>query len=52
MRYAGNMTEPTNSPERKPSGLEGEVAALLDHDMAEMAIHANAIIIAIVFGFI
>jgi hypothetical protein len=31
------MTEPTNSPAPKPSGLEGEVAALLDHDMAEVA---------------
>jgi phospholipid/cholesterol/gamma-HCH transport system substrate-binding protein len=38
------MTEPhistnsqANSPAPKPSGLEGEVAALLDHDMAEVA---------------
>lgn len=32
------MTEPTSPPlVPKPSGLEGEVAALLDHDMAEVA---------------
>ncbi len=42
MRYAASMTEPlssTNTPPSapKPAGLEGEVAALLDHDMAEVA---------------
>ena len=32
------MTEPTSPPPvPKPSGLEGDVAALLDHDMAEVA---------------
>jgi phospholipid/cholesterol/gamma-HCH transport system substrate-binding protein len=38
LRYAGSMTEPiSSSPAPKPTGLEGEVAALLDHDMAEVA---------------
>ncbi len=42
MRYAGSMTEPTPAaPAPKlssvASALEGEVAALLDHDMAEIA---------------
>ncbi len=38
MRYAGSMTEPLSpAPAPKPTGLEGEVAALLDHDMAEVA---------------
>lgn len=38
MRYAGSMTEPTPStPPPKSTGLDSEVAALLDHDMAEVA---------------
>jgi phospholipid/cholesterol/gamma-HCH transport system substrate-binding protein len=40
LRYAGNMTEPVSSnqtPAPKASGLEGDVAALLDHDIAEVA---------------
>jgi phospholipid/cholesterol/gamma-HCH transport system substrate-binding protein len=38
LRYAGKMTEPSPPPSSpKLAGLEGEVAALLDHDMAEVA---------------
>jgi phospholipid/cholesterol/gamma-HCH transport system substrate-binding protein len=38
LRYAGSMTEPTSPASTpRPNRLEGEVAALLDHDMAEVA---------------
>jgi ABC-type transporter Mla subunit MlaD len=37
LRYAGSMTEPKNSPAPAPTGLHSDVAALLDHDMAEVA---------------